>query len=302
LIKQTNQKNVNQKLKHKTFGNRLIAVNHQRILKFFRLLTYRWRPLPDYLIIGAQKCGTTAMHNYLSSHPAVAPPFKKEVHFFDSNFWKGLAWYKMHFPTNWHKKRIERNQQCSVVSGEASPYYIFHPMASKNASKTIPQAKLVLLLRNPVDRAFSHYHHERKHLNEHLSFEKAVQKEVDRVKGELAKIKNNTIHDSKMVRNYSYLARGIYIDQIQNWLYFYPRAQLLILCTEEFKENPNKIMNKVAAFLEIPSFNLEQYPLHHKGNYPPMKSATRARLNDYFRPHNHRLYEFLGKDLGWEKS
>ena len=133
----------------------LKSLNHLR--KKVAVITYRqwskrWRCLPDYLLIGAQKCGTTSLYNYLVSHPEVRRCLRKEVGYFDQHFDRGLAWYLAHFPM----KSFVGFQQ---VTGEATPDYYYSPQAPQRAHLVMPQAKLIILLRNPVDRAHSQYWH-----------------------------------------------------------------------------------------------------------------------------------------------
>ncbi|GGA21388.1 sulfotransferase domain-containing protein [Okeania sp. KiyG1] len=209
--------------------------------------------LPNFIIIGAQKCGTTSLYRYLTKHPQILPATKKEVHFFDLNFDKGMNWYYSHFP----QKEIP-NQ---TITGEASPYYIFHPHAPQRISQSLPDIKLILLLRNPVDRAVSHYYHNRQFgkSREPLSFEQAIQQEPSRIEPEIDKIMADENYKSLPHRYYSYLSRGIYIEQLLRWLKFFPRKNLLILKSEELWENPRQKMKQVWNFLGVPNRPQEIY-------------------------------------------
>ena len=119
---------------------------------------------PNFLIIGAQRCGTTSLYNYLIQHPQIVPSSKKEVHFFDLNFHLGQSWYEKHFP------EVSDN----ILTGEASPYYIFHPLCPKRIFDYDPSVKLIVILRNPIDRAYSHYRHIVRLGHEPLKFEDAL--------------------------------------------------------------------------------------------------------------------------------
>ena len=138
----------------------------------------RIRLMPEFIVIGAQRCGTTSLYAYLSSHPQVVPAIKKEVHFFDYNFGKGLDWYRSHFP-RWTPMG---------VTGEATPYYMFHPNAAKRVYQVIPQTKLIMLLRNPIDRAYSHYHHEVRLGVESATFQEAIRLEPARINHEMERM------------------------------------------------------------------------------------------------------------------
>jgi Sulfotransferase domain len=134
------------------------------------------RPLPDFLILGAQKAGTTALYAYLRRHPAITGPSWKEVSYFDRHYARGEAWYRGNFPN--------RLRARDKLVGEASPSYLFHPLGPERARALVPEARLVALVRNPIDRALSHYHHEVALGRERLSFEEALEAEERRLLGE----------------------------------------------------------------------------------------------------------------------
>ena len=138
-----------------------------------RGLTHPIRLLPDFLISGAQRGGTTSLYNYLQAHPCFELPTTKELHFFDRKFHRGLAWYRAHFPTYLEKCFAQRIQGRAFLTGEATPNYLFHPLVSRRVAEVLPRVKLIVLLRNPVDRAFSHYHHILDLGYEHLPFAEA---------------------------------------------------------------------------------------------------------------------------------
>ena len=153
--------------------------------KAFRVSTNPLRMMPDFIIIGTQKGGTTSLYRYLIEHPCVAPIYIKEPHFFDIYFYKGLQWYRAHFPTAVEKYYARHIQKHDLITGEASPYYLFHPQAARRVAKTLPKARLIVLLRNPIDRAYSQYQHQtRQDGVEPLTFEEALECEEKRLAGE----------------------------------------------------------------------------------------------------------------------
>src|SRR5437879_9845243 len=137
----------------------LIDTKTPRMEKLYRGTTNWIRLLPDFIIIGTQRGGTTSLYSYLASHPSVGPASTKEVHFFDNKYTKGLAWYRAHFPSAIEKYYAEHIQKRKFITGESSPYYLFHPHVPKRVAKDVPHAKFIVLLRNPVDRAYSQYNH-----------------------------------------------------------------------------------------------------------------------------------------------
>lgn len=268
------------------------------IRRNLRLLNPEGRVLPDFLIIGAQKCGTTSLQRYLNEHPGVISPFKKSIQFFSVTFDKGVDWYRAHFP---HEDEMQGGPVNNrFLTGEATPNYIYHPLCAERAYSVVPGAKLIVLLRNPVERAYSNYHHMVRTKREKLSFEDAINTEEKRLDGVVEQIRNNPNTSLKAFFNFSYLARGRYIEQIENWFQFYPEEQFLFLRSEDMFEDPAKMFGQIAQFLELPDFNLKSYPNANPGNYAQMKAETYSFLNNYFRPYNDKLYERLGINFGWD--
>ncbi len=265
------------------------------------IATQRMRALPDFLIIGAQRAGTTSLYNYLIKHPCVRPALKKEIHYFDLNFSKGLRWYKGHFFCKWQPSQSKGGCGHKMITGEGTPYYIFHPHAPYRIVHTLPQVKLIGLLRNPVDRAYSHYIHHLRLGAETLSFEEAIINEASRLEGETENVMRQDNYHSLNHQYYSYLSRGIYSDQMERWLTLFPKDQLLIIGAEDLKEQTNKFYRQILEFLELPVFDLGHYTTYNRRQYPQMAPATRQRLVRFFAPHNQRLYRLLGKTFDWDK-
>ena len=164
----------------------------------------------------------------------------------------------------------------------------------------IPNVKLILLLRNPVDRAYSHYHHEVSMGVETLSFEEAIDREDERLKGEWERMLEDEGYYSFNHQHYSYLSRGIYVDQVKVWMELFSRKQILILKSEDFYANPANAFGRTLQFLELPRWEPVEYGRYNSISYPPMDATVRRRLLDYFEAHNQRLYEYLGTNFGWD--
>ncbi|MGA9381532.1 MAG: sulfotransferase [Phormidium sp.] len=246
-------------------------------------------PQPTFIIVGAQKSGTTSLYQYLIQHPQIVPASQKEVHFFDLNFAKGVDWYKQQFPT----------VSPGLITGEASPYYIFHPVVAQRVYELFPEVKLIALLRNPVERAISHYYHEVRLGFEKLGLADAIAQESARLKGETAKMLADATYYSYNHQHYTYLSRGIYVEQLKHWMQFFPKEQFLVLPSEELYNQPNQVLNQVLEFLELPSYQLTQYDKYNSGEYPEINPETRQQLQEYFQPYNQQLEEFLGVKFPW---
>jgi hypothetical protein len=231
--------------------------------------------LPGFIIIGAQKCGTSLLYRLLTEHPNVEPAATKELHFFNNNFSEGLSWYRRYF----QQAKCEDGRK--TVSGEATPAYLRDPRVPERMAKTVPDARLVALLRNPVDRAYSHYQMWARRGDEVRSFGEATRQEMA---GE-ARV--------------GYLARGLYAEQLERFSFFAERDQLLVLKSEDFFSRRWEILGRVLAFLDLPPLEPFAVQPSTKAEYSPMDPSTRRRLEAYFEPHTQRLYEYLGVDFGW---
>lgn len=286
---------------YKTFQRAKAKLYSSNRVDILRVWTGPLRLMPDYLIIGAARSGTSSLYAYLTQHPCIAPAFNKEVHFFDLNFDKGLNWYRAHFSSLLCKYCVKKIRGQALITGEASPYYICHPHAPRRISQIIPQVRLIVLLRNPVDRAYSHYHHAVEFGLETLSFEQAIEAEASRGRGEEERILADESYNSFSHRHHLYLARGIYIDQIKVWMNLFPKEQMLILCAEDFYSAPSVTYSRSLAFLNLPNLELKEYHIHQLGKYPKINPSTRKQLDEYFEPYNKRLYEYLGMRFDWDR-
>lgn len=270
----------------------------QRLLIGLGKATWFLRPFPDFLILGAQKAGTSSLYKYLLQHPAILPAYRKEIHFFTipALYFKGHNWYRGHFPTG-----LVRAQAQQRLTGEASPSYLFFPLVPKRVHQVMPQAKLIVLLRDPVARAFSNYHHQVRRGLETLSFEEAIEQEQERLGNDLQKTIENPQFHSLNLAHFSYLLRGEYVTQLKRWRNFFPATQMLILKSEDFYDDPQQTVMQVASFLNLPTWqpNSTIFKQYNPGIYDKMNPQTRQRLSRYFQPANEELYEFLGRNLAW---
>lgn len=271
-----------------------------RVLRTFGLLEtarraeLRWRTgqpraLPDAVILGAQKSGTSSLHNYLTQHPAVTAPLRKEVHFFDLNFARGEDWYRAHFG------RVGE----PGLNLDSSPYYLFHPAVPQRLRAMLPAAKLIVLLRDPVRRAYSNYWHERDKGRESLTFEDAIAAEPGRIDSAQARLADGTLERSHEHQHFSYLARGRYAEQLERWFERFPREQFLILRFEDLVEDPLAVLNQSLEFVGLPPAESVDLEARNTRRYPPITAATAARLREYYEPWNRRLEALLARPMGW---
>lgn len=251
----------------------------------------------DFLIVGAQKSGTTALQYYLSLHPSIAAT-DEETHFFDENFNKGLQWYKNHL-----RKRANK----SDLVCDKSPFYLLHPLVPERVYSTYPKMKIIAILRNPIDRAYSQYWHNKRYekryndQREELSFEAAIEAEPRRLKGELERLIKHPNYNSQSFRHHSYLTRGIYADQIKRWFKYFPKEQVLIISSTDLRDHLEQTLRKVCDFLGVePLRSYKATYVTKHAPYPPMDPKTRKKLIDFYRPHNEELEKLLGVKFNWD--
>ncbi|NNE18897.1 MAG: sulfotransferase [Myxococcales bacterium] len=247
--------------------------------------------LPSFLMIGAQECGTESLYWSLARHPKVVPAVRKEVHFFDRHFARGLAWYQEQFPS----------AVAGVITGEASPYYLFHPHVPERVRSAIPDARLIAILRDPVDRALHHFEHNRKkgHIDVD-SFAACLDQEAEQFPAAAQRLLKEPLLNDHIHRHYSYIARGCYIDHLLQWERFFPRERFLILQAEAVFADPGPALATVVEFLGLPPCPELSFEDLDEREHDVLDRALRHRLQDFFRPFNRRLFDHIGREFDWD--
>ena len=246
---------------------------------------------PSFLIVGAQRSGTTSLYRYLCAHPNVLPALRKEIHYYDFQFAKGISWYRAHFP-RW------RGLRSQAITGEASPYYMVHPLAPGRVHAHDPRLKIIAILRDPAERAYSQYHHERAQGHEQLSFEEAIDAETERLAGCDARLRAGPHYYCQNHHRFSYLDRGRYGHYLEKWLEYFPAKQVLVLAAEALFANPNRVANETFAFLGLARHELGGANAHNQMRYPTMPTATKTRLRHHFDGDRKLLEAVLRKTQG----
>jgi len=240
---------------------------------------------PNFIVIGVHKGGTTSLYNYLIQHPQIIPPIKKEMDFWSWKFNRSINWYLAHFPGIPEGKNL--------LTGEASPSYFDHPNTARRIYEFFPKIKLLILLRNPVDRAISQYHQWLRLNWENRSLEEAIESDLEKLRKAPEKV-------NYWMKELNYLARGVYVEFLKEWMSLFPREQFLILKSEDFYAHPEASMQKVLTFLDLPEYKLLDYKNYNAGKYSQIDPLMRKSLSNYFRIHNERLEEYLGIKFNWE--
>ncbi len=257
---------------------------------------------PTFLIVGAQRCGTTSMFKTLRQHPAVlAPALQKGIHYFDKNYDRGPGWYRSHFPLRVSAARIEGKVGVVPVTGESSPYYLFHPLAAERIARDLPRVRLIVLVRDPGERALSAYTHEKARGFETETFERALDLEPERIAGEADRMRADPCYDSYHLQHNAYLTRGQYIEQLERLEELVGRDRIHVVDSQEFFERPAPAYAEVLEFLGLPAFDDAVFEQHNARPRSPMDPALAARLDEHFKPYDERLAKWLGRQPGWRR-
>jgi hypothetical protein len=268
---------------------------------------YRWlgtttapvRLQPSFIVVGVQRCGTTSLFRTLLAHPQLrSSKYRKGINYFDLNYYRGMRWYRGHFPVAAiARRKISDNGE--PVAFEASGYYIYHPFALERLARDLPGVKLVVMLRDPVERAYSAYKHEYARGYEQESFEKALELEDQRLVGEIDRMRSDVTYESLAHRHHSYRHRGHYAEQLEHAFKFVPRERVHVIDSEAYFAQPAQQYSDLLRFLGLRPFHPGGFARFNARPGSPMLPQTREFLEEYYVPHDERLVKLLGRPLRW---
>ena len=247
--------------------------------------------LPDFIIVGTVRSGSTSLYYNICEHPSVLSAAYDEIGFFDSNYHLGINWYRSMFPTIKEMENVERKTGFAIT-GEDTPFYLWKEEAAKRIFEMNGDTKIIGIFRNPVDRAYSNYNLAVRSKTEKLTFEDAIDEEI-------SFLKKHSFRES-VDNKRSYLAKGIYENQIKIWFELFPREQIHLLSTEDMQKNPEKTLQKAFRFLEIPDYIIKNPQKQKAAEYKKMNNETREKLVDFYKQHNERFFKTIQKNFGWD--
>jgi hypothetical protein len=276
----------------------LVKVRHR-----LRALTARWRVVPDFVIVGCQRGGTSSLYRYLGQHPDISASLRKETEYFTAKFPEGEAWYRAHFP-------LALRHRLAAVFGkrrltfEATPDYLVDPRAPARCHALLPDARIVVMLREPGERALSQFHHNVRLGFETETFGRAIELEESRISADLAEMVEDPSTSATAFRRFSYLRRGDYAEQLQRWFDHYSRDRFLIVESEEFFSDPDRVLGKVLDFVGArrwspPEFRNYSYLERGVVGHEEVPAALRGVLDERFSQSNKNLRELIDTDLEW---
>ena len=260
------------------------------------------RMTPGFLIVGAQRCGTTSMYKAITRHPAVLPAvLHKGAHYFDTGYDRGPAWYRGHFPLQATARRVRRETGTPPITGESSPYYSFHPLAGERIARDLPGVRLIMLVRDPVERADSAHTHESARGFEDELFPRALELEEERLAGEEDRLRAEPLSRSYHHQHHAYVTRGRYVEQLERLTGLVGRDRLHLVDSDEFFTRPEKVYAAVLDFLRLPAWRPESFEQHNARPRASMPTELRTRLEEHFAPYDARLAEWWGRTPAWRR-
>jgi hypothetical protein len=260
------------------------------------------RMTPGLLICGAQRCGTTSMYQALRQHPAVLRPVtRKGVHYFDdTTYLNGMSWYRAHFPLQATGSLVGRRAGEPALTFESSPYYLFHPDAPRRIAADLPDVKVMVLVRDPVERAYSAFAHESARGYEPEPFERALELEPERLAGEAEKLLADPGYASDAHRHQGYLSRGRYIDQITRLVTELGRQRVHVVDADDFFVTPGDVWAEVTGFLGISAADVV-FEKHNARPRSKLDPALRDKLRSQFEESDERLARWWGRTTSWRR-
>jgi hypothetical protein len=273
-------------------------------IRAFGQLTAPLRAAPDYLIIGTKRGGTTSVARWLLAHPGVRPLFparetRKGAYYFGVNYQRGERWYRSHFPTRWGHQLAERRAGSELLLGDATPYYLYHPHAAIRARQMVPLAKIVVLLRDPVDRAHSHWAERARQGVEPLGFDEAISAEERRLAGEEERMLADPSYVSFAHQHHSYVDQGRYARGLSRWMAAFPPSQLLVLRSEDLFADPAGTYRQILAFLELADDVPDELAAWNRRLKAGLDRAQRRRLRELLAPDVEAVEALLDRPMGW---
>jgi hypothetical protein len=265
---------------------------------------HRARMLPSFLIVGAERCGTTSLWDALRRHPAVFSAVlpRKELHYFDYQYQHGLAWYQSHFPFKLRASLAARRVGAVPVAFEASPYYMFHPLAPQRIHHDLPGVRVLAMLRDPAARAYSAYFLRVGRGYETEPFERALELEASRLAGEADRLVADPAYVSFSHRHFAYRTRGQYAEQLEQMEKFFGRDRIHVVESAAFFANPAAVYDEILDFLGLPH---HAHPPFERPpgtrSRPPMPDSVRRALAEHYRPYDERLTAWLGHEPSWRR-
>ncbi|MCH2104567.1 MAG: sulfotransferase domain-containing protein [Planctomycetes bacterium] len=274
----------------------------RRARRLLRRSTSSLRVFPDFLIVGAQKCGTTSLHAYLEEHPQlVAPPGRKELHFFDIHHGAGPGYYRSFFPTNLCRWLKSKSAGAQTLCFESTPEYMVFSEARERMHALLGPVPLVVLLRDPIERFWSWYRMYSS-LDREVPFETLLDADASLAAHEGRELDPSLSELTQETEALRPLVRGRYVEQLQALFELWPRDAVLVLDFGDLAHDPQGTTGRVLERLGLAPLERESWPVFNANKKSPLPDALRDRLGSYYAGPDAALAELLGWTPGWMQS
>ena len=255
-----------------------------------------FRVLPNFLVIGVGRGGTTSLYEYLGQHNCITKSAYDEIGYFDDNFHLGINWYRSMFPTTFHKKKIIAKYG-NFLTFEVTPWYIRKPWITERIQDIVKNVKIIAVLRNPIDRTYSHYHLALRDNTISKSFDEIVDQDIDILK-KSSSLDRDKNYFNNVVQN-SFLARSFYAEQLEHWFKIFNKKNILTVSSESLSKNTQNTLNIIFSFLNLNHQNIPNLEKMNVGKYPPMSNTIHKKLFDYFYEYNEKLFDLIDERYDW---
>ena len=269
----------------------LSSMYHRFLKRGIAGITSSSRVLPDFIIIGTVRSGSTSLYYNICEHPSILPASYDEIGFFDSNYHLGIDWYRSMFPRQKKMKKTKK-ETGYALTGEDTPFYFWKREVAERILEILPNVKIIAIFRNPIDRAYSNYNLGLRKNTEKLTFEEAIDEEIEF-------LEKHSFREC-VDRRRSYLSKGLYEKQVKVWFELFDTSQIHILSTDQMQKNPQKELQKIFSFLEISDYAIKNPQKQKSAEYSKMRSDTRRKLLDFYKPHNDEFFRIIKQKFDWE--
>lgn len=267
-------------------------------------LTADSRTVPTFLLCGGQRCGTTSLYRALAAHPAVLKPvLHKGVHYFDTGYHRGARWYRAHFPRRRVADRLADRFSVPPAVFESSPYYLYHPYAPARIARDLPDVRVIVLVRDPVERAHSHHAHElARGFESEPSLGRALALEPARMQGQREQMEADPRFRSFADQHHGYRARGEYVRYLEAMAAHLGPDRILVAESAQLFTDPERLYDRVVAFLGLPHLGYPTFARHNARLRSPMREQVRRELTAHYAPFDEALAGWLGHEPSWRRT
>lgn len=270
----------------------------KELISFSKIATLTTPADIDFFLVGVMKSGTTSLYNYMIENPYIYPPLYKEIHYFDDRPHRSMRWYRTNFISQKKKDIIKRAVGKNIVTGEATPTYIFRKSIAEKIRQSFPDTKIMILLRNPTTRAYSEFNFIKRFYKIEDDFYTYASKEMEWIG------QQSYNHVEEIYQKYSKeptILRGVYHWFVKDYIDIFGRDKVMVINADNFFKNTDAVYREVLKFLDVEYVELPKYEKYDQGNrYEKMSDNARKLVSEFYEPHNQALFDLIGEEYIWK--